>query len=314
MRRGKRELKNETTIKGTDSGGKNKKSKKAISKALIIIAIIIVIFVIGLLVNEFVVFDNNKTTNLVINNKNVTSNLKQQILIEDNIIYLSESDIANFFDKYIYEEKETNQIITTYEKKIAAIGFEDNKITINGSDKNIYAHAIKKDGIVYLPISEMKDVYDIEISNIEKTKVITMDSLEKEQKKAIVTSDTSVKSSTNFISKTVDRIKRGECVVVISSNNGYTKIRTENGKIGYIKSNQLENEFIVRESMEEEKQINGKVNLTWDYFSEYGSAPDRTGTTIDGVNVVSPAFFYIDKNGNLTENVGTKGENYINWA
>ena len=39
-----------------------------------------------------------------------------------------------------------------------------------------------------------------EISNIEKTKVITMDSLEKEQKKAIVTSDTSVKSSTNFIS------------------------------------------------------------------------------------------------------------------
>ena len=267
-----------------------------------------------MLVNEFVVFDNNKTTNLVINNKNVTSNLKQQILIEDNIIYLSESDIANFFDKYIYEEKETNQIITTYEKKIAAIGFEDNKITINGSDKNIYAHAIKRDGIVYLPISEMKDVYDIEISNIEKTKVITMDSLEKEQKKAIVTSDTSVKSSTNFISKTVDRIKRGECVVVIASNNGYTKIRTENGKIGYIKSNQLENEFIVRESMEEEKQINEKVNLTWDYFSEYGSAPDRTGTTIDGVNVVSPAFFYIDKKGNLTENVGTKGENYINWA
>ena len=54
-----------------------------------------------------------------------------------------------------------------------------------------------------------------------------MDSLEKEQKKAIVTSDTSVKSSTNFISKTVDRIKRGECVVVISSNNGYTKLETE---------------------------------------------------------------------------------------
>ena len=267
-----------------------------------------------MLVNEFVVFDNNKTTNLVINNKNVTSNLKQQILIEDNIIYLSESDIANFFDKYIYEEKETNQIITTYEKKIAAIGFEDNKITINGSDKNIYAHAIKKDGIVYLPISEMKDVYDIEISNIEKTKVITMDSLEKEQKKAIVTSDTSVKSSTNFISKTVDRIKRGECVVVISSNNGYTKIRTENGKIGYIKSNQLENEFIVRESMEEEKQINGKVNLVWDYYSTVAKAPDRTGTTIDGINVVSPAFFHLNKNGELEENVGEAGKKYIEWA
>ena len=42
--------------------------------------------------------------------------------------------------------------------------------------------------------------------------------------------------------------------------------------------------------MEEEKQIDGKINLTWDYYSTVGSAPDRTGTTIDGINVVSPAF------------------------
>lgn len=32
MRRGKRELKNETTIKGTASGGKNKKAKKPFQK------------------------------------------------------------------------------------------------------------------------------------------------------------------------------------------------------------------------------------------------------------------------------------------
>ena len=227
---------------------------------------------------------------------------------------MSEADIANFFDKYIYEDEENNQMITTYEKKIATIGFEKNTININGSDKKIYAHAIKKDETVYLPISEMKDVYDIEISNIEKTKVVTMDSLEKEQKKAIVTTDVAVKSSTNFISKTVDRIKKGDSVIVVSSNKGYTRIRTENGKIGYIKSNKLENEFTVRESMEEEKQINGKVNLTWDYFSEYASAPDRSGTTIDGVNVVSPSFFYLDKNGNLRENLGSKGQAYIEWA
>ena len=160
----------------------------------------------------------------------------------------------------------------------------------------------------------MKDVYDIEISNIEKTKVITMDSLKREQKKAIVKSGTAVKSSTKFIAKTIDRVKKGDCVIVVSSNNGYTRIRTDNGKVGYIKSNKLENEFTVRESMEEEKQIEGKINLTWDYFSQYGSAPDRTGETIDGVNVVSPAFFYLDKNGNLRENIGSKGQAYIEWA
>ena len=289
---------------------KNKKAKKVINIVIGIVAFII----ICLIANNYIVFDKNKTINLVINNKNVTSNLKNQVLIENNTIYLSQSDIENFFDKHIYKEDETNEIITTYGKKIAAIGFEKNSININGSDKEIYAHAIEKDGQVYLPISEMKDVYDVEIRNIEKTKVVTMDSLDREQKKAIVTSNLSVKSSTNFLTRTVDRIKKGDSVIIISSDKGYTKIRTEKGKIGYIKSKKVANEITVREEMKEEKQIEGKVNLVWDYYSNVGSAPDRSGTSIDGVNVVAPAFFYLDDDGNLKDNIGEKGENYINWA
>ena len=290
------------------------RKKKLMTKIFFIIISFIVVFIIGLIANNFIILDKNKTTNLVINNKNITANLKNDILIEDNIIYLSKADISNFFDNYIYEDKENNQILTTYKKKSAAIGFEENVIIINGSKKRIYAHAIKKEDIIYLPISEMTDVYNIEISNIEETKVITMDSLDREQKKAIVTSNVSVKSSTNFIAKTVDRITKGETVIVVSSKDGYTRVRTEDGKLGYIKSKKLENEFTVRENMEEEKQIEEKINLTWDYFSEYGSAPDRSGTTIEGVNVVSPSFFYLDKNGNLRENVGSEGQAYIEWA
>lgn len=290
------------------------RKKKLITKIFFTIIILTIVFIIGLITNNFIILDKNKTTNLIINNKNITANLKNDILIEDNIVYLSKADISNFFDKYIYEDKENNQILTTYEKKSAAIGFEDNIITINGAEKEIYAHAIKREDTIYLPISEMIDVYDIEISNIKETKIITMDSLNREQKKAIVTSNVSVKSSTNFIAKTVDRIKKGETVIIVSSKDGYTKVRTENGKLGYIKSKKLENEFIVRESMEEEKQIEGKINLTWDYFSKYNSAPDRKGTTIEGVNVVSPSFFYLDKNGNLRENIGNEGQAYIEWA
>lgn len=314
MKKGRRELINEKRNKRVLTREEMERKKKLITRAFLTIISLIIISIIALIANNFIILDKNKTTNLVINNNNITANLKNDILIENNIIYLSKADISNFFDKYIYEDEENNQIITTYEKKSAAIGFEENVITINGSDKKIYAHAIKKGETVYLPISEMKDVYDIEISNIEETKVVTMDSLDREQKKAIVTSDVSVKASTNFISKTVDRIKKGETVIVVSSKDGYTRIRTEDGKLGYIKSNKLENEFTVRESMEEEKQIEGKINLTWDYFSEYGSAPDRSGTTIEGVNVVSPSFFYLDKNGNLRENVGSEGQAYIEWA
>ena len=55
-------------------------------------------------------------------------------------------DIKNFFDRYIYLDEANNQIITTYDKKIATIGFEGNLLTINGANKRIYANEI---GIFY---------------------------------------------------------------------------------------------------------------------------------------------------------------------
>ena len=312
MGKGKREIEKKEKRKMTKN--EIEKKKKIITRTLIIILAIIVLATIALIANDYIILDSNKTTNLIINNRNVTSNLKNEIMIKDNMIYLSKQDIANFFDKYIYEEEETNQIITTYDKKIAEIGFEENTININGSDKTIRAHAEKENEIIYLPISEMTEVYGIEIEYLPDTKVVTMDSTDREQKKAILSSDVAVKSSTNFIAKTVDRVKKGEDVIVISSEDGNSRIRTKNGKIGYVKSNKLTNEVTVREDMEEEKQVTGKINLTWDYFSQYASAPDRSGQTIEGVNVVSPSFFYIDEDGDLRENVGEEGENYIEWA
>ena len=290
------------------------KKKKRIIKTFVTILVILVVAIIGYKANDYIIFGKNKTINLVINNKNVTSNLKKDIFIEDEEIYISKQDLGNFFDKYIYEDTKNNQIVTTYDNKIAAISLEENKININGSNKETYAHAIEKEETIYIPIQELEDVYGIEIKYIENSKVLTIDSITKEQKKAIITKNVAVKSSKNFIAKTIDRVKKGSYVVVISEENGYAKVRTENGKIGYVKSNKIANTVVVREEIQTEKQIEGKVNLVWDYYSEYATAPDRTGVTMEGVNVVSPAFFHLNSKGELTENIGQAGQKYIEWA
>lgn len=294
--------------------GRTKDNKKKIKKILIIIIAIILIGTIAYNISNNIIVDKNKSINLVINNKNVTSNLKKEIIIENDNIYISKQDLGNFFDKYIYEDTENNNIVTTYNNKIASISLEKNKININGSTKNTYAHAENKEGTIYVPITELEDVYGIEIKYLPDSKVLTIDSTSKEQKKGIITKNVSVKSSTKFISKTIDKIKKGSYVIVVSEDKGYTKIRTENGKVGYVKTNKVANTVVVREEMQETKQIEGKVNMVWDYYSEVASAPDRTGVTMDGVNVVSPAFFHLNTSGELTENVGTQGQAYIDWA
>ena len=294
--------------------GRTKDNKKKIKKILIIIIAIILIGTIAYNISNNIIVDKNKSINLVINNKNVTSNIKKEILIEEDNIYISKQDLGNFFDKYIYEDTENNNIVTTYNNKIASISLEKNKININGSTKNTYAHAENKEGTIYVPITELEDVYGIEIKYLPDSKVLTIDSTSKEQKKGIITKNVSVKSSTKFISKTIDKVKKGSYVIVVSEDKGYTKIRTENGKVGYVKTNKVANTVVVREEMQETKQIEGKVNMVWDYYSEVASAPDRTGVTMDGVNVVSPAFFHLNTSGELTENVGTQGQAYIDWA
>ena len=293
---------------------KKRKSNKNIIKIIIAIVIIFIIGIIAYKVNDLVVFDKNKNINLVINNKNVTSNLKKEIIIEDGNIYLSKQDIGNFFDKYIYEDKENNQIITTYDTKVAAISLDSEEITINGTKKETSGKVIQKDNIIYIPITDLENVYGIDIKYIEDSKVLVLDSVTKEQKKAIVTKNVSVKSSKKFIAKTVERVKKGSYVVVVSEENGYARIRTENGKLGYVKLNKLANIVTVREEIKETSQIEGKVNMVWDYYSNVANVPERSGQTIDGINVVSPAFFHINSNGELENNIGASGKEYVEWA
>lgn len=293
------------------------KNKDVIKKVIILLLALVVI---GFIVVKAEIFIKEKTDgkiNLIINNNNVTSRLKNEVKIDDGIIYVSMDDMKNFFDKYIYIEEETNEIITTYDDKIASIGFESNKLTLNGSTKKISAHALKYNDIVYMPISEMLDVYNIELKNIEDTKVITIDSLDREQINADTKSKISLRSKGRFFSKIVDKVQKGETVILVDNgqDSGWAKIRTQKGKVGYVKANKLTDITTIREAKERTKQITGKVDMFWDYYSQYVKAPDRTGQTIEGVNVVSPSFFYLDKNdGTLKDNVGDAGIAYINWA
>ena len=130
------------------------KKKKTIIRIFIVIIAIIILCIAGYIANDYIILGKNKTTNLVINNTNVTGNLKQDVFIDGDNIYLSKQDLSNFFDKYIYEDEENNKIITTYEDKIATIGFDENEIEINGSTVSTYAHAIEKDDSIFIPITE----------------------------------------------------------------------------------------------------------------------------------------------------------------
>lgn len=263
--------------------------------------------------------DITDKTNLVINNGNVTKRLKNDILIKDDVVYLSKDDVENFFDGDIYYDSTYEQIVTTSDTKVAALPINKNEIEINSSKLTIYAGAIKENDKYYLPFSEIsKSVYNVETTYIENTDTVVMVSLDRKLVYANSSKNNSVKYIPTIFSKTVDKIEKGDNVTVVTTEEvkeGWSKITTSNGKVGYVKANTLVNEQVIRENFTMDKQIEGKVSLVWDYFSEYASAPVRTGK-IEGVNVVSPSFITLKKQGRGTidTNIGSAGIKYIQWA
>ena len=185
-------------------------------------------------------------TNLVINNSNTTKDLKNDVVVENGVVYISTKDIANFFDDHIFYDNKYDQIITTTETKVATLKLNENKSTINGATVDLVAPAKKIGEQFYLPFSEISEsVYNVETTYVKNTDTVVLVSLDRELTYANSSKNNSVKSKPIVLSKTVDKIEKGDNVTIIpkktDEESGWTKITTENGKIGYVKSNKLAN-------------------------------------------------------------------------
>lgn len=292
-------------------------SKINIFKLVRNIIIVIVLLVVALFVLEkapnYKNHDITDKTNLVINNSNVTAYLKNDLIVENNHIYLSRPDVANFFDPYLYYNEAEKRIVITYDTKVTNMFLDNTLITINDIENTIATTAFEKDGTVYIPISELLESLNIELNYYTDTNIVTVETLSKEQVKATATKNLSVKSIKDTFSRTVAKIKKDEQVIVIEKDDekGWTEIRTSNGIIGYVKSKDLTNETIVRTEVTNIPQIEGKVNMVWEPFYT-----DIDTNYIEDLNVFSPMMFELEElgKGNIIENVSSNKLDYINWA
>lgn len=297
-----------------------KEKRFYIYKLIVVLVFALAVWFVLKTATNYIKDDIVGKTNLVINNSNTTKNLKNDVIVENGVVYVSTKDIANFFDDHIFYDNKYDQIITTSETKVATLKLNENKAKVNGSTVDLVASAKKIGEQFYLPFSEISEsVYNVETTYIEDTNTVVLVSLDRELTYANSSKKNSVKSKPTMFSKTVDKIEKGDNVTVVPSKNGdengWTKVTTENGKIGYVKTTTLANTKKIRDNLEMEKQIQGNVSLVWEYFSKYAKAPQRT-EKIDGVNVVAPTFFSLSdsKKGAIVANVGQAGQNYINWA
>ena len=161
--------------------------------------------------------------------------------------------MKSFFDKNIYYNKENNMIITTSNTKVASIIVDNDKITINGVEQTLKAKALEKDETIYIPLSELSLVYNINTKYIADTNKVVIERLNTGLIKATVAEESVIKFKPRRLSKNVGELKKDEEVsCYYTTSKGWRLIRTEDGTLGYVKANTLTNQYIVRQDLNDE--------------------------------------------------------------
>lgn len=230
---------------------KKKKAKKfRIRRIIAIIIIFVIIILVKNLIAVLSMKNQSDKIRLLLDNEFI--NLTNKIYREDEVLYISEEDIKNIFDNNIYFNVGDKELITTYNKHVAVMYLNENKMSINDSETQIQGMLKEIDSKIYLPITDLGIVYDVEMEFSEQTNILIMDSTTKYKAQAIALDNTKVKLKKTLFSPTVEKVNRGESLYVIEQNGGYKKVKTIFGNIGYIKSKKVSEEEILREDWTEE--------------------------------------------------------------
>lgn len=258
---------------------------------------IVALFVVAFIINIAPGYKRNKykdVTNLVIGDENVTEKLQKPIYRdEDGTVYIAKEDIKSLIDKTIYYDEENNMIIATSKVAVASMKIDEKIINIDGTDKYTLNSIIIKDNIIYIPIKEMEEVYNIEVNYVEDANVVIIDKLNEGMIKAQATEKTTIRYKQRSLSKEVGELKEGDIVSAFyTTSKGWRLIRTEDGIVGYVKANTLTNEYIVRQDMHQEIETK-TINI---------SAEDGETYTIDGKKVKIKDLFEITQEGILLKN------------
>ena len=157
-----------------------------------------------------------------------------QVLIDENKnIYFSKDDIQSIFDETIYYNEAEKELITTFNKHIALLKVDENYMLVNDSNVELKGTLQEINGKIYLPITDLEIVYDIEIEYSEKSNRIIIDSISKQKIQAIINKNVKVKNKKGLFSKKIEKLNIGEKVIV------------KRKKLIYIKSILIYLEFMI---------------------------------------------------------------------
>jgi spore germination protein YaaH len=240
-----------------------------------------------------------------------------QVLVDKGSVLIALPFLQEKLDSSLFWDDAENTAVITTKDKLITMNTQQLTAHINNRPVEISASPILIDGIPFLPIDFLAQLYLLHIDVLDHNRRVV---IQKTNEPVAIASVISEKAYLRILptirSARITGLAQDEQLVILKEKLGFYLVRTSQGLIGYLDKRAAQFTSVIME----EQQLNhrpswrpmgGEINLTWEYVNKKTADPATIGK-LPGVNVVSPTWFHLkDGEGNLENNADLR---YVNWA
>lgn len=294
--------------------------KKIISvlATLILLVIVIIIYIVGNIIEKYTPTD--KEADLIeyfaLSNEDEVALILQDTkaeekgLIFNDEIYLEYSTVKNYLNSRFYWDPNENVLLYTTPTDVisVSVGSKDYYISKTKNTENYVI--LKVDGNnAYIALDFVQKYTNIEYEKFGEPNRVHITYEWGNVTYAEVKKEDAIRVKGGIKSLILTNVQEGSKVVVLEQGEDWSKVRSEDAFIGYIKNKNLTNITQEAESRSFEESIytsiskDYDINLVWHQVTEK-AANDRLLTLLadtKGINTISPTWFSLsDNEGNIT--------------
>ncbi|MEK4251144.1 glycosyl hydrolase family 18 protein [Paenibacillus sp. FSL W7-1287] len=221
-------------------------------------------------------------------------------------------------DSPIHYESETNTLVLTTLDKVLRFKTESLTALLNEKSYELNITAQVENDTVYIPAELIEQLYGLHIEQMDKVIALYDGQFTIDTGSIIRKNGTALRSEPTIKSAYYRELALGERLLVWETGEDWTKVQTESGTQGYVKSAHIQkgDAIVYSPSLEQyeglKHDLSGKkINLTWEAI--YNRQPTlSTMPSMEGLNVVSPTWFeLVDAEGTIQ---GKATHEYMEWA
>lgn len=294
--------------------------KKIISvlATLVLLVIVLIIYIVGNIIEKYTPTDEraDRTEYFGLSDEDEVALILQDTkaeekgLIHQGEIYLDYATVKKYLNPRFYWDPNENVLLYTTPTDVitASVGSKDFYISKNKNSENYVIVKVDGDN-AYIALDYIQKYTNIAYEKFEDPNRVHITYEWGSVTYAELKKDDSVRVKGGIKSPILTDVSKGSKVVLLEQGEEWSKVRSEDAFVGYIKNKNLINikEEIQSKSFEEPVYNSIKkdydINLTWHQVTER-AANDGLLTLLantKGINTISPTWFSLsDNEGNFT--------------